>query len=160
MSEAPAHRFDDRYEYELTVGADAIDAFGHVNNLVYLRWVLEAAERHSASRGWDWARFERARAAWIVRRHEVEYLRGAREGDSLRVRTWVEQYTRVTALRATEIVDAQGRAVCTCKTTWVFVALDTLRPTRIDPEFFRDFGGTLASGDRARRDDEGDGGGG
>lgn len=152
VSDTP-QRFDAVYTYDFAVPESAIDAFGHVNNLVYLQWVLDAAERHSTARGWDFARYQRAGAAWIVRRHEIDYLRGVRAAEALSVATWIEQYTRVTALRVTEMRDAQGRVVCACKTTWVFVSLETMRPVRISQEFFRDFGGTLATGDRAARDE-------
>ena len=135
----PATIASDRYAYEHVVGPESIDAFRHVNNLVYLEWVLEAATRHSAARGWDVARYDRAGGAWIVRRHEIDYLRQAKEGDRLVVETWVESYTRITAQRMTEVRDADGQRVCACKTTWVYVARDTLRPARIPAELVRDF---------------------
>jgi acyl-CoA thioester hydrolase len=106
----PATIASDRYAYEHVVGPESIDAFRHVNNLVYLEWVLEAATRHSAARGWDVARYDRAGGAWIVRRHEIDYLRQAKEGDRLVVETWVESYTRITAQRMTEVRDADGQS--------------------------------------------------
>jgi acyl-CoA thioester hydrolase len=125
-----------RHTFEHVVDQSAIDAYGHVNNLVYIQWVLEAATRHSSAAGWDEARYARENGAWIIRRHEIDYLRQAREGDSLVIETWVESYTRITALRVTEIREPSGECICRCKTTWVYVARSTLRPTRI-PEALR-----------------------
>jgi acyl-CoA thioesterase FadM len=45
-----------RHSFEHVVDQSAIDAYGHGNNLVYIQWVLEAANRHSTAAGWDDAR--------------------------------------------------------------------------------------------------------
>jgi acyl-CoA thioester hydrolase len=128
-----------RYRFEHTVAGSAIDAYGHVNNLVYIEWVLEAASRHSRAAGWDEERYQRENGAWIIRRHEIDYLRQAREGDVLAIETWIESYTRITAVRATELRTLAGEVVCKCKTTWVFVARSTLRPARIPESLRADF---------------------
>ncbi|MFO0557719.1 MAG: acyl-CoA thioesterase [Polyangiales bacterium] len=129
-----------RHSFEHVVDPSAIDAYGHVNNLVYMQWVLEAATRHSAAAGWDEARYLRENGAWIIRRHEIDYLRQAREGDVLVIETWVESYTRITAQRVCEIRERTGECICRCKTTWVYVARDTLRPARIPERLRLDFG--------------------
>lgn len=128
-----------RYRFEHTVDERAIDAYGHVNNIVYIEWVLEAASQHSRAAGWDEPRYLRENGAWIIRRHEIDYLRQAREGDSLVIETWIESYTRITALRVTELRTPLGEVVCRCKTTWVYVARDTLRPARIPESLRSDF---------------------
>lgn len=128
-----------RFRYEHTVDASAIDEYAHVNNLVYLRWALEAAGRHSDAAGWDDARYQRENGAWIIRRHEVDYLKQARLGDTLEIETWIESYTRITSLRVVEVRHRNGDCVCRVKTTWVFVARDTLRPARIPETLRADF---------------------
>src|SRR5262249_15288637 len=113
------------------VGGD-IDDLGHVGNLVYVRWVLDAAAAHSAALGWDLPAYRRAGGVFVVRRQEVDYLRPAFLGDRVRVETWVEALSRVTSLRRTRILrgaDELARA----STTWAFVSLEG-RPIRIpDP---------------------------
>jgi len=39
------------YEYDFCVPADAADPNGHVSNIDYVRWMIEAAHRHAASTG-------------------------------------------------------------------------------------------------------------
>jgi|SRR5262250_2573892 len=114
------------------VGGD-IDDLGHVGNIVYVRWVLDAAAAHSAALGWDLPAYRRAGGVFVVRRQEVDYLRPAFLGDRVRVETWVEALSRVTSLRRTRIVRRivhGDEELARASTTWAFVSLDG-RPIRI-----------------------------
>lgn len=109
-----------------------IDDLAHVSNLVYLRWVLEAARAHSDARGWDPAAYRELGATWVVRRHEIDYLRSAKLGDAIAVTTWVDSWKRVSCVRCTEIaMQRDGAMVARAATTWAFVELDGGRPTRV-----------------------------
>ncbi len=70
-----------------SVQANEIDRLGHVNNLVYLRWGLDAAVKHSDHNGWDFDRYQTISAAWVVRSHQITYLRPAMLGDQIEVVT-------------------------------------------------------------------------
>lgn len=65
-----------------------MDALGHVNNAVYLHYLEQAAYEHSAAAGFSDERTRELGGIWIVRRHEIEYLRPATAGDVLQVVTW------------------------------------------------------------------------
>ena len=72
---------------ELMVPDSAIDANGHVNNVVYVGWLQDAGTAH-----WN-ARFDeatRAKWSWVATRHEIDYLRGIEPGaEGVVARTWV-----------------------------------------------------------------------
>lgn len=125
---------------DLEVGADDVDELRHVNNLVYVRWVLDVATAHSAAVGWDFPAYRRAGAVFVVRRQEVDYLRPAFLGDKVRVETWVDSFTRVTSLRRTRIVGPSGE-LARAATTWAFVSVNGGRPTRIPEEILAAFSG-------------------
>ena len=72
-----------RHALTITAAADDIDELGHVSNLVYLRWVLDAALAHSAAAGWDHAAYRRLGAVFVVRRHEIDYLAPVVAGDEV-----------------------------------------------------------------------------
>jgi len=129
------------YEFEFIVPPEAIDQLGHVNNLEYIRWVQDAATRHSEAVGLGWDEYRAMGTAFVVRRTAVEYLREVGVGEALRVATWIESTTRVTATRATEIRNAKGEVVVTAQTVWVYVTLATMRPTRMSPRIVDAFGG-------------------
>ncbi len=117
------------FAIELEVAAADIDDLGHVGNLVYVRWVLDAATAHSTALGWDLGAYRRAGGVFVVRRQEVDYLRPAFLGERVRVETWVEALSRVTSVRRTRIVRGAAE-LARASTTWAFVSLDG-RPIRI-----------------------------
>lgn len=120
----------DRHTIVVVATPADIDELAHVSNLVYLRWVLEAARAHSDARGWDPAAYRELGATWVVRRHEIDYLRSAKLGDAIAVTTWVDSWKRVSCVRCTEIASA-GTMLARAATTWAFVELDSGRPTRV-----------------------------
>ena len=116
-----------------------IDANGHANNVVYVRWVQDAAVAH-----W-FAAVDPLRArtvSWVVVRHEVDYKRAALAGDELVVRTWVGDLTAATCERFSEIRRRADEALLAqARTVWCLVDPSTGRPKRIDPTIAASFHG-------------------
>lgn len=127
-----AERFSDEHTIERVALPADIDENGHVSNLVYLRWVLDAAVSHSEAVGWDHAHYVQIGAAFFVRRHEIDYLAAAMEGDKVKVITHIASWSAATSIRKTRIV-RDGRELARSVTTWAFVGLNG-RPRRIPPE--------------------------
>ncbi len=114
-----------------------IDELGHVSNLVYLRWVQDVAKAHSASVGWNHARYAQEEAVFVVRRHTLEYLAQTFVSNLVELTTWIEKWSPVTCERHTRMVRAgDQRLVATAVTTWVFVTSQGGKPCRI-PEHLR-----------------------
>ena len=127
-----------RYELPVVVQSADIDGLGHVNNVVYLRWMQEAATAH-----WESAASEDLRSAvsWVVTRHEIDYKAPAFLGDRLVARTWVGEARGATWERFIEIrrlpedqLLARGRSI--------YAALDRAggRPRRVDAALIAVFG--------------------
>jgi acyl-CoA thioester hydrolase len=119
-----------RYERAFAVEASDIDERGHVNNVVYLRWVQEIAAAH-----WETTvpAPERAELAWVVLRHEIEYRHAAVAGDGVIVCTWVGPATAARFERHTEILRASDRRVLArARSVWCPVDARTGRPQRVD----------------------------
>lgn len=123
----------DRFAIPIHPAADDIDELGHVSNLVYLRWVMDVAMAHSRSVGWDWARYRALGAAFMVRRHEIDYVAQVTLGDTLRAETWVDSWRPASCIRKTELV-RDGKIVARAATTWALIALTSGRPQRIPDE--------------------------
>ena len=64
----PASR--SRFELRVPVVAEDFDELGHVNNVVYLRWIQDIATAH-----WRAAATpaQQERYAWVAHRHEIDY---------------------------------------------------------------------------------------
>ena len=74
------------FEHALKVSPKDIDRLGHVNNVVYLRYAQDAAVAHWYS---VVDQEHRDSLVWVVRRHEVDYLKPAVENDaSATARSW------------------------------------------------------------------------
>lgn len=113
----------------LAVRPDDLDRQGHVNNVAFVRYVQEAAVAHwTATAPADL----RAAYTWVVRRHEVEYLKPGLPGDELLARTWVGEPAGASWERFTEIARAGGPVLVTARTVWVLLDAATGRPRRVD----------------------------
>jgi acyl-CoA thioester hydrolase len=120
------------FSYTFTVPQSAIDEYGHVNNVIYVQWMQDAASRHpEAITGYK----QPENTGWFVREHRIEYLAPAYQGDEIEVRTWVTEMKRVRAQRKYEFVrKADGKVIVKGETQWVFVELTTGRPIPIPAE--------------------------
>jgi acyl-CoA thioester hydrolase len=115
------------------IAAD-IDELNHVNNIVYLRYVQDAAIGH-----WKTVPQEIAsQIIWMARRHEIDYLKQAFLGDELIVKTWVDDFVGVKSIRHCEIMrgdEILARSV----THWISLDAQTFRPKRITEEVVKQF---------------------
>jgi acyl-CoA thioester hydrolase len=130
------------YKITLEVGDEDIDALGHVSNIAYVRWIQDVAIAHSSAVGLDLGAYGDLGAIFVVRRHEVDYLRPVLRGERVEVRTWIDRAFAAKCHRATEIVrvtDDAELVVAKAMTTWGFVEIRTGRPTRIPIEVRRAF---------------------
>jgi acyl-CoA thioester hydrolase len=125
---------DPIYRFEFTVPDDALDENGHVNNVQFVQWMQEAAVRHYEAAGGIPPTLAIG-ATWVVRSHNVEYLRPAFAGDRIEVRTWVVDIRRVRSLRRYRFVRvADGKLLVKGETDWVFVDAKTGTPRLIPAE--------------------------
>lgn len=83
------------FVWNLVIPSEVIDAYGHVNNVIYVQWMQDVAIQHTRFVGGDKLADE-AGIMWVVKTHEVEYLRQAFEGEALSVETFIENAERAT----------------------------------------------------------------
>ena len=109
-----------------------IDQLGHVNNVIYLRWVQEAATAH-----WNAvaSAADQAKLRWIVLRHEIDYKQAAFLGDGIIARTWLGATTRIRFERHTELLRARDRnLLAKARTVWCPIHAHAGRPVAVGPE--------------------------
>jgi acyl-CoA thioester hydrolase len=113
------------------VTAADLDDRAHVNNVVYVQWVQDAAAAH-----WEQLAPEDAReqTAWVALRHEIDYLRPAVLDDEIVVRTWVGVAEGLSFERFTEICRGDGRVLAKARTLWCPVDVRTGKPQRVSAE--------------------------
>ena len=122
----------ERFPLHIRVQPADIDELGHVNNLVYLRWVQEVAIAHWTART---TAEQRAALSWVVVRHEIDYKRPAMPDDDLIVTTWVGEASRRTYERHTEIVRAaDGIVLARARSLWVPIDPRTMKVIEVSAE--------------------------
>ncbi len=119
-----------KFHLPIRVLPDHLDPQGHVNNVSFVRFIQDAAVAHwLAAAPPDWHNS----IAWVVRRHEIDYLRPAFLGEELTVWTWVGEPSGATWERFTEIHRAgDGQILVKARTVWVLIDASTGRPRRVD----------------------------
>lgn len=130
----PVPRVSSDFSLRVVATAADIDELSHVSNIVYVRWVQDVAVAHSAAVGWTRDAYFEAGKLFVVRRHELDYLESAVEGDEVELVTWVESWSAASSIRKTRILRVRdGRELARASTLWVLVAKQTGRPLRIPP---------------------------
>ncbi len=121
---------DKIFEYTIKVLPEHIDELAHVNNVVYVQFMQDVADRHwkyFVPKEWNDG------VIWVVRRHEIDYLHQALLGDELLVRTWTGEHSTVTWDRHYEIIRlSDQQKIITAKSIWVLLDKFSGRPKRID----------------------------
>ena len=136
------------FDFQHVVTAEEIDAQGHAGNVVFLRWMQDAALEHSSAQGWPPERYQQTGAGWVVRTHQIEYLQPAFEGNRLVVRTWVADFQKLTSKRRYQILRTGEEAptvLAEAETNWVYIGFERRMPRRIPDELSAAF--EVVSGD-------------
>lgn len=132
----------EKFEWHMRVPDEDIDENCHVSNIAYVRWVQDCARAHAEAIGWHKERFQETGCFFLIRRHEVDYLRPAKENDDIRMVTWVDEWRPASATRITHIYRAStNEELVVAKTEWVFVSIDGTRPKRIPHDVRAAFSG-------------------
>lgn len=120
------------FTYRFVVPASAIDAMNHVNNVTYLQWCLDAAEKHWIHRS---SEALRSQFVWVVLNHFIEYKNPAFEGEELELTTWVTSAEGVKSERCYKMMRPKDeKTIIEGKTLWCLLDATTHRPTKITEE--------------------------
>lgn len=120
------------HSYSFRVQPEDIDQLNHVNNVVYVQWIQDAAVNH-----WNNVASDDIKKSfvWVIVRHEIDYKQPAKLNDELFIKTWVLNAQGVSSVRQVQIFrKADMKLLVESKTTWCMVDANTFRPVRITPE--------------------------
>ena len=118
---------------------DDIDRLGHVNNVAWVRFIVELAVAHSTALGLDERATRACGGIWVVRHHDVTYHRSAGPGDEVAEETWVSSMRGARSHRHARFRNATGATLVESVTEWAFVEPASQRPRRIPPEIAEHF---------------------
>ena len=115
------------FQHKINVSKDDIDELGHVNNVVYVRWIQEVAAAH-----WEQAAPAslKMKYAWVVLRHEIDYKNPGFVDDHIIGLTWVGAHAGARFDRFVHI-QSEHKVLAEAKTTWCLLDAKTFKPIRI-----------------------------
>jgi acyl-CoA thioester hydrolase len=117
------------FERAITAAPEDIDELGHVNNAVWVSWIQEMATSHLQARATP---EQQAAYIRVVTRHEIDYLRALRVGETVTARTWVGEAPRGARFdRHVEFIAPDGKVHVRAKTTWAVIDRASGRPLRV-----------------------------
>jgi acyl-CoA thioester hydrolase len=118
------------FQHKIEVKAADIDDLGHVNNVVYIRWVQEVAAAH-----WEHSAPAalKLKYAWVVLRHEIDYKNPAFLNDELTGLTWVGAHSGPKFDRFVNI-QSDKKVLAEAKTIWCLLDAKSFKPIRIPQE--------------------------
>ena len=125
------------YYHNIRVKPEHIDELKHVNNVIYLQWVQDAAFAHWMAKATDSIREQ---FNWVVLKHEIEYKSPAFLDEELVAKTWVQEYSGVKSVRVVQISrKTDGKLLAEARTLWCLIHAATNRPARIVAEITQVF---------------------
>lgn len=128
------------FSFPITVTSEHIDSLKHVNNEIYIKWLMQSADAHSSSLGFTIHKFLEDNACFVVRRHEVDYLAPAFLGEELVVETWLMDMKEKKTTRVYNIKRKNDeRILIRAQTLWVYIDLATGKPIEIPEKISKPF---------------------
>jgi acyl-CoA thioester hydrolase len=133
------------YMIDIQVSPSDVDGLGHVNNAVYVEWMERCAWSHSQYLGLDLDVYRALDRAMAIRRHEIDYLAPARDGERLQLATWIiDSDGKLQMNRHFQLIrPSQGLTLLRARTTFVCIELSSGRPRRMPEVFLSGYGQAL-----------------
>src|SRR5947209_2676373 len=124
-----------KFSISIKVTREHLDAVQHVNNVIYVQWMQDAASLHWQSLA---PLSLQEAVVWMVRRHEIDYYNQAFLDDELVVSTWTGEYTNVSWRRYYEVTrPSDGKKIISAVSTWILLDSKTQKPRRMDEEMLK-----------------------
>jgi len=121
------------HECSLKVRTYECDAYGHVNNAVYLSYLEFGRGEFLKAVGFDYPAVVAAGYGLYVARVEIDYKLSAFPDDELRIRSWPIKKGGVSGVMEQRICRG-AETIAEAKVTWAFVDAKG-KPTRIPKEW-------------------------
>lgn len=126
-----------------------IDAFQHVNNVVYVGWMARAAWSHSQALGFDFKAYEAHDCGFVVTRHEIDYRAAALAGDTVHIATWITRNdARLKLTRRFQMIsEASGKTLAMGMSQFAAMKLSTAKACRMAPAYAKGYRVDAAAAD-------------
>ena len=119
------------FERNARVDIVKVNSNGLITNKGMLSLMENVACMHSDVAGYGIMDIPRTHLSWVQLNWKVKISRRLSYGETVAIKTWARNATKVSTLRDFEIIDDNGKTACTATTKWTLVNTDTQSITRI-----------------------------
>lgn len=124
-------------EQEIIVSKKDLDDLNHVNNMVYISWVLDIAKKH-------WNNLVDIQTIknfyWVLLEHQIKYHYPAFLGEKIKIKTYIDKTEGVKSIRIVEIFNIEtNKLLVKSRTIWCLINSKTHKPNRITDEIKQAF---------------------
>ena len=125
-------------EQEIIVSKKDLDDLNHVNNMVYISWVLDIAKKH-------WNNLVDIQTIknfyWVLLEHQIKYHGPAFLGEKIKIKTYIDKTEGDKSIRIVEIYNSEtNKLLVKSMTIWCLINSKTHKPYRIPDEIKQAFG--------------------
>lgn len=122
------------YEYDSRVRLTEVDQNQRMTLTAVLNYFQDCSTFHSEDLGVGIKLLETKKRMWVLRSWKIVIERYPKLAERIRVGTWPYEFGKMTGRRNFCLSDADGNMAAYADTLWVFMDMERMRPTRIDPE--------------------------
>lgn len=124
------------FDLKIQVQAEHIDVLGHVNNVVYVKWMQDVATAHIAHIGLGIQEYLELKHAMVAVEHHVQYKKASLLDDEVVLRTWFCDINAMYSFRQYVFYRPSDRTILfVASTKWACVEIATAKPKRLSPTF-------------------------
>jgi len=122
-----------------TVMSYELDAFGHVNNAIYLNYLEKARNDFMVIKGLHFNDFFRWQKFPVIRKAVLEFNNPTQAGDKLKIEGWISHHTLASFTLQYNITKTQNEVKILSGETFHIFVNNRNRPVRIPQEFMEKF---------------------
>lgn len=124
------------FDLKLKVQPEHIDLLGHVNNVVYVKWMQDVATAHIDHIGLGLEQYLELKHAMVAVEHHMQYKKASLLGDEVVLRTWLSDINALYSYRQYVFYRPADRSILfVASTKWACVEIATGKPKRLSPTF-------------------------
>lgn len=126
------------FVHSIPVRYQDCDAYGIVNAVNYLHFLLETTMAHNAAHGYTFEKWMREGFVWVIRDTEIEFIRPLTYGDTITVSVQVGEPRRISVSRFYQIHDqSTGALAAKARSEFAAVSLETQRPIPLPADMLK-----------------------
>lgn len=127
------------FEYKTRVDIGKVSGDAQITNKGMLAMLENVACMHSDKAGYGIVEIPLTHLSWVQLNWRVTILRRLKYGETVTIKTWARDSSKVITLRDFEVLDKDNKQVCIATTRWTLTNIDTQSITKITDDIINKY---------------------